>query len=274
MNKVLGLLVLGLCLSFVMADSISDPTTFSTPVPVPAARSFPTLFDVWPAVDAELRTRFWYYLRGGSPYYEASIDSPLQYLFFTIYNSSVGVFLVSSTWDKATQITKINSFVRLGNSVDSTGSTGNYKPVLIDPFVVSIALGPNEYMVVVSPDGTIKVTGNLTLYENEKNGQPTFNITADMNEKGQKVDQFNRDQYWYYLNNSTLIAETSLATNDQYYFVLVYVNPIGTFLSISHWNLKDKTSGINTLVRLGDGIPVGKDFGPVNLSPSVLKLTP
>jgi hypothetical protein len=93
-----------------------------------------------------------------------------------------------------------------------------------------------------------------------------------MNQKAVSVDQFNRDLYWYYLNNSQIIAQASIPTNDQYYFVFIYVNPIGTFLALSHWNLATKTSGINTLVRLGDGIPIGSNFGPVNLSPSVLKL--
>ena len=93
-----------------------------------------------------------------------------------------------------------------------------------------------------------------------------------MNKKALEVDQFNRDKYWHYLDKSQLIAESSIATNDQYYFVFIYVNPIGTFLSLSHYNLKTKTSGINTLVRLGDGIPLGANFGPVNLSPSVLQL--
>lgn len=275
MNKVLGLILLGLCLSSAIADSSADGvTTFLTSVPVPNGRITPTLFDVWPAVDAKLKENFWYYLRGSNPLYEASIDSPLEYLFFTVYRNKIGTFLVSTTWDKATQVTKINSFVRLGNGYDSYANGKIYDPVLIDPFVVSIALGPNEFMVLVGPDGTIKVTGNYSLYESERNGNPqnTFNVTADMKKKAKTVDQYNRDQYWYYLDNSTVIAETSLVTSDKYYFVFIYVNHIGTFLALSHWNLATKTSGINTLVRLGEGIPIGKDYGPVTLSPSVLKL--
>ena len=124
-------------------------------------------------VDRQLKTQFWYYLRGASPLYEASIDSPLEYLFFTVYRNTVGTFLVSTSWTRATQITKINAFVRLGNGYDSTANGKIYDPVLIDPFVVSIALAPNEFMVMVNPDGTVTVTGNKTLYERERNGGKT-----------------------------------------------------------------------------------------------------
>jgi hypothetical protein len=277
MNKVLALIVLGLCLSVAIADSSSQgSTTFPTSVPTPVGKGHATLFDVWPAVDGELKKQFWYYLRGANPLYEASIDSPLEYLFFTVYRNTVGTFLVSTSWDKATQVTKINSFVLLGNGYDSSANGRIYDPVLIDPFVISIALGPNEFMVVVKPDGTVTVTGNKELYELEKNGGApstnTFNVAADMAKKLVTVDQLNRDQYWYYLNNSTIIAQSSIATNDQYYFVFIYVNPIGTFFALAHWNIAKQTAGINTLVRLGEGIPIGANFGPVNLSPSVLKL--
>lgn len=277
MNKVSALVLLGLCLSLAMADSASEGSTnFPTPVAVPNGQTHATLFDVWPAVDSALKTQFWYYLRGANPLYEASIDTPLEYLFFTVYRNTVGTFLVSTSWDKKTQETKINAFVRLGNGYDSSANGKIYDPVLIDPFVVSIALAPNEFMVSVGPDGTITVTGNKTLYELEKAGgklkEDTFNVAADMKEKVVIVDKFNRDQYWYYLDNSQIIAQASIPTNDQYYFIFIYVNPIGTFLALSHYNLANKTSGINTLVRLGDGIPIGANFGPVNLSPSVLKL--
>lgn len=262
MNKISAVLLLALCIS-ALADSVASPNSFNTPVATPAGKSLPTLFDVWPAVDSLLKTQYWYYLRGSNPLYEASIDTPNSYLFFTVYRNIVGTFLVSTTWNKATQNTQVNSFVRLGNGYNAL----IYEPIHIDPFVINIALGPNEYMVTVDANGNVVVTGNVTLY-NSVNAP--FNITADMNKKALEVDQFNRDKYWYYLDKSQLIAESSIATNDQYYYVFIYVNPIGTFLSLSHYNLKNKSSGINTLVRLGDGIPLGANFGPVNLSPSVL----
>jgi hypothetical protein len=67
-------------------------------------------------------------------------------------------------------VTQVNAFVRLGNGYDSSANGRIYDPVLIDPFVVSIALASNEFMVVVNPDGTITVTGNETLYNLEKAG--------------------------------------------------------------------------------------------------------
>lgn len=279
MNKLAALILLGLCLSSVIAGSTNSTaagsTVFLTNVAIPNGQTHVTLFDVWPAVDGQLKTLFWYYLRGANPLYEASIDSPLEYLFFTVYRNRVGTFLVSTSWNKSDQQTKVNSFVRLGNGYDSSANGKIYDPVLIDPFVVSIALGPNEFMETIDSHGNVVVTGNLTLYNMEKNANQTtnkFNVAADMAQKAVTVDKFNRDQYWYYLNNSTIIAQTSIATNEQYYFVFIYVNPIGTFLALSHWDLATKTAGINTLVRLGDGIPIGANFGPVNLSPSVLKI--
>lgn len=276
MSKLVAFILLGLCLCTVTADSSGEGSTvFLTDNPIPNGKNRATLFDVWPAVDGRLKTLFWYYLRGANPLYEASIDTPLEYLFFTVYRNDVGTFLVSTSWEKKTQQTKINAFVRLGNGYDSSANGRIYDPVLIDPFVVSIALKPNEFMVSVDREGNVVVTGNKTLYELEKNGgKPIekFDVAGDLAKKVVTVDKFNRDQYWYYLDKSTIIAQTSIATNDQYYFVFIYVNPVGTFLALSHWNLATKTSGINTLVRLGDGIPIGANFGPVNLSPSVLKI--
>lgn len=120
MNKIFASILLCFFISFVIADSKNDePTTFNTPVPTPQGRTYPTLFDVWPVVDSLLKTQFWYYLRGANPLYEASINSPGEYVFFTIYRNIVGTFLVSTTWDLTTQNTQVNAFVRLGNGYDS-----------------------------------------------------------------------------------------------------------------------------------------------------------
>ena len=93
-----------------------------------------------------------------------------------------------------------------------------------------------------------------------------------MQEKCGIADKFNRETYWYYLQNATLLNENAIPTSLQYYCVFVYINVVGTFLSISHWNLKDKTAGINTLVRLGNGQAEGANYGPVALTPSILQL--
>jgi hypothetical protein len=194
-------------------------------------------------------------LKDATTQYQAGVDSPKQFLFFTIYRNIVGTFLVITTWTKDIQKTQINTFVRLGNGY-AEGSGANYDPVKIDPFIVSLALGPDEYMVAVNPDGTITVTGNMTLY-NQINGKDdtenTFNITADMKEKCGFADKFNRENYWMYLQNADLVSETNIPTSEQYYCVFVYVNVVGTFLAISHCDLATKKSGVNTLVRLGNG---------------------
>ena len=123
-----------------------------------------TLFEVSPEVDKLLKREYWYYLRNAMTLYEASVDSPNRILFFTIYRNIVGTFLVITTWEKADQQLQINTFVRLGNGYEE-GSGANYDPVNIDPFIVTLALGPDEYMVVVNEDGTITVTGNTDRYD-------------------------------------------------------------------------------------------------------------
>jgi hypothetical protein len=69
-----------------------------------------------------------------------------------------------------------------------------------------------------------------------------------------------------------LVSESDIPTSTQYYCVFVYVNIVGTFLSISHYDLATKTVGINTLVRLGNGKASGANYGPVSLSPAILEL--
>ena len=212
--------------------------------------------------------------------YEASVDSPVRILFFTIYRNIVGTFLVITTWEKETQVLQINTFVRLGNGYEE-GSGANYDPVDIDPFVVTLALGPDEYMVVVNEDGTVTVTGNQDRFdaangngEGEGNGEGDngFNIVDDMKAKCAIVDQLNRDQYWYYLDKAELVNENHIPTSEKYYCVFVYVNIVGTFLSISSWNLETEAGAVNTLVRLGNGKVDGANYGPVQLTPAILHL--
>lgn len=279
MSKSLALLVLVACLSAVVAGA-NDAHFYNTPVaPIPGKPAV-TLFDVWPSIDNLLKTQYWYYLRGANTLYEASVDSPTKFLYFTIYRNIVGTFLVITTWTKNNQKTQINTFVRLGNGY-SPSSGALYEPVDIKPFIVTLALGPDEYMVVVNPDGTVTVTGNKALYDqamgltNGKangSGEDGFNVTADMKDKCAIADKLNRETYWYYLDNSDLVSESHIPTSTQYYCVFVYVNIVGTFLSISHWDLKGKTAGINTLVRLGNGKAEGANYGPVSLTPAILHM--
>jgi len=280
MSKTLAVLVVLCCFSAAFA-AVDTTHTYDTPI----VRNMPktlTLYDVWPAVESVHKTNYWYYLRGAGTLYEAGIDSPLKFLFFTIYRNIVGTFLVISTWDKTTYKTTINTFVRLGNGF-AEGSGQKYDPVNIDPFIVTLALQPDEFMVVVNADGSIKVTGNLDRY-NEVMGltkaagtdgataTPQFDIQADMREKCALVDDYNRKQYWYYLDKAEKLSEIHIPTTEQYYCVFVFVNVVGTFLSISNWNLEGKNAGINTLVRLGNGKADGANYGVVELNPAVLSL--
>ena len=77
------------------------------------------------------------------------------------------------------------------------------------------------------------------------------------------VNEHNRDKYWNYLVKADLVHESHVPTNSQYYCLFIYVNHVGTFLSISSYNLAEKSSSINTFVRLGDGKAEGANYGPV-----------
>lgn len=229
MNKFNIALLLALCIAFAACSTAKGPNFYDTPVAVPKGKTSITLFDVWPEVDKLLKTEYWYYLRNAQTIYEASVDTKLTYLYFTIYRNIVGTFLVITTWTKETHTTQINTFVRLGNGFEE-GSGANYDPVNIDPFIVSLELGPDEYMVVVNADGTITVTGNLDLYNQamgltQKGGEVdnTFNITADMIEKCGIVDQLNRETYWYYLDKAEKVNENHIPTSVQYYLSLIHI---------------------------------------------------
>lgn len=207
MSKLSTFILLVLCLSLASAQSTHNQQLyFSVPVNPASGHVKVTLFDVFPAVDLLLKTEYWYYLRNAITLYQAGVDSPREYLIFTIYRNIVGTFLVITTWNKTTQTLQINTFVRLGDGFDAN-SGANYNPVKIDPFVVSVALKPDEYMVVVNPDGTVTVTGNKELYDQtlinaaggsggsgsgSGSGDDSFNITADMAEKCAIADKLNR----------------------------------------------------------------------------------
>lgn len=289
MSKISTFVLLVLCVSLAVAqNSNNQQLYFSVPVSPAAGHTAVTLFDVFPAVDTLLKNEYWYYLRNANTLYQAGVDSPSEYLIFTIYRNIVGTFLVITTWNKTTQTLQINTFVRLGDGFDSS-SGANYAPVKIDPFVVSVALKPDEYMIAVAANGSITVTGNQTLYNqvntNANGGSggsgsgsgsgsgDSFNITEDMAVKCKLADDVNREQFWYYLTNATLISESDIPTNQQYYCVFVYLNVVGTFLSISSYNLATKAAGVNTFVRLGNGLADGANYGPVQLNPSLLHLS-
>ena len=151
---LLLVLVVVLCLT---GGAKADEThLYDTPVAPASGKSEVTLFDVWPAIDSLLKTQYWYYLRGANTLYEASVDSPNRFLYFTIYRNIVGTFLVITTWNKASAKTQVNTFVRLGNGF-AENSGQKYDPVDIDPFIVTVSLGADEYMVKLNEDGTMSV---------------------------------------------------------------------------------------------------------------------
>ena len=106
--------------------------------------------------------------------------------------------------------------------------------------------------------------------EEEGNGSSEFDIVADMKEKCGMADALNREKYWYYLKDAELLHSNHIPTSKQYYCVFVYVNIVGTFLSISYYDLETETKGVNTLVRLGNGKSEGANYGPVKLTPAIL----
>ena len=276
MNKFNTFLLVAALLAVATAANGNNHLLYDLPVAKAEGKSEVTLFEVSPQVDNLLKVEYWYYLRNAVTLYEASVDSPDRILFFTIYRNIVGTFLVITTWTKSNQVLQINTFVRLGNGFEE-GSGANYDPVNIDPFIVTLALGPDEYMVVVNEDGTISVSGNQDRFNAANgNGQPPvdpgFDIVADMKEKCAIADALNREKYWYYLDKAELVNENHIPTSQQYYCVFVYVNIVGTFLSISHWDLETQAAGVNTLVRLGNGKADGANYGPVQLTPAILHL--
>ena len=280
MTKVNTLVLLAAVLALTYAQvSTNQHLFYPLPISVAEGKTEVTLFEVSPQVDILLKREYWYYLRNAITLYEASVDSPNRVLFFTIYRNIVGTFLVISTWTKTDQVLQINTFVRLGNGFEE-GSGANYDPVNIDPFVVTLALGPDEFMVVVNEDGTVTVTGNTARLD-AANGvnqaatgtdAATFNITSDMQKKCAMADAMNREKYWYYLEKAELVSQNHIPTTEQYYCVFVYLNVVGTFLSISSWNLASKSASVNTLVRLGNGKAEGANYGPVQLTPAILHI--
>lgn len=91
----------------------------------------------------------------------------------------MGTFLVITTWQKSDQRTQINTFVRIGNGFEAN-SGANYDPVDIKPMIITLALGPNEYKVDVSADGTINVVGGTSSDSSASAQDSTFDINRDM----------------------------------------------------------------------------------------------
>lgn len=215
-------------------------------------------------------------MRGATIFYQSNVNTKESFLYFVIYRNIVGTFLVISTWEKATQTTQVNTFVRLGNGY-AQGSEALYDPVKVDPLVLSLQLGEGEFIVTINEDGTITVVGD---YDNdEENPLPENNLEKDMEEKCGFTNTFITEKYWYYLRGAKVIHASHAPTSQRYYCVFVYVNIVGTFLVIGNYELETAASSVNTFVRLGNGYEPESEaiYGPVDapqvrLSPAVLEM--
>lgn len=92
--------------------------------------------------------------------YQANLEVPERFIHFFIYRNVVGTFLVIASWDKSTQSSEINTFVRLGNGFDQDIQTP-YSPVNIQPFIISLRLANGEYLIEIDESGDFKVNGKL-----------------------------------------------------------------------------------------------------------------
>lgn len=90
------------------------------------------------------------------------------------------------------------------------------------------------------------------------------------------VDHAIKDKYWYYLAKANLIYLTSVDQgNNNFQFLAIYRNIVGTFLSITSWTKGASIFQVNTLVRLGDGdgIKLGANYKPVDVRPIILRFS-
>ena len=224
-----------------------------------------SIVDIVPATDKEVRRVYWYYLRKANLLYQANIDTPERFINFFIYRNVVGTFLVIASWDKATQASEVNTFVRLGNGYSEDISTP-YSPVDIDPFIISLRLKHGEYLIEMDEDGNFRINGELINIEGEE--QETI-TQEELDAKTAAIDEYVRKNYWYYLNGAKLIHSESILTTQRVYSVLTYVNIVGTFLVIGSCDANDVVQ-VNTFVRLGAGS--SDTIKPIRIVPSVVTL--
>lgn len=260
--------------ALLLVCSLANQQNPKVPTPVKVAPGAEITFHVvFPAVDKFLKETYWYYLRGADNFYQSSVNTKESFLFFVIYRNIVGTFLVITTWDKAEQTTQVNTFVRLGNGY-AAGSGALYEPVKIDPLVLQLQLGEEEFQVTINDDGSISVVGGDSQEGENTNTNTGFDVEKDMNEKCGFVNTFITDKYWYYLRGASVLSASHTPTSQRYYCVFVYVNIVGTFLVIGNYELETQASAVNTFVRLGNGYDVDSEalYGPVNYTP--VKLSP
>lgn len=136
--------------------------------------------------------------------------------------------------------------VRLGNG-SSRNVRRNYDPFSVEPFVISLNIGQDERIIEFNEQGELKVDGEIAIILNEEEDS-----LSDRPECLDKVDRYLRKTYWYYIRGADLVSHESTVTDVRSYFVLSYVNIVGTFLVLATCNEGDIINA-NTFVRLGSG---------------------
>lgn len=126
MNKAI-ILVLAFCIGIAIAEEPcwGEDCTFNAKGD-PEAKA--DIVEAVSKVDVEMRRVYWYYLRGSRRLFQANLDTPERFIHFFIFRNIVGTFLGIGSWDHATQVGEVNTFVRLGNGYDENIQTP-YEPV-------------------------------------------------------------------------------------------------------------------------------------------------
>lgn len=203
-----------------------------------------------------MRRVYWYYLRGARRLFQANIDTPNRFIHFFIYRNIVGTFLAIGSWDHDTQISEVNTFVRLGNGDDANINTP-YEAVSIDPFVISLRMKHGETLIEIDENGNVICFEGLfnefcpdpTAIDGGSNGADLGDFSQ---EKVEALDQYIRDNYWQYVDGAKLINFDTIPTTLRLYAVFTYINIVGTFLVIASCDFDDVIQ-INTFVRIGGG---------------------
>ena len=64
-----------------------------------------------------------------------------------------------ASWNKGSETSEVNTFVRLGNGYSKDIETP-YSPVNIDPFIISLRLSQGEFLIEMDDEGNLIVNGN------------------------------------------------------------------------------------------------------------------
>lgn len=203
-----------------------------------------------------MKRAYWYYLRGARRLFQANIDTPERFLHFFIYRNIVGTFLAIGSWHHETQVSEVNTFVRLGDG-DAGHVPSITQPVDINPFIISLRLKHGEALIEIDENG------NIICNKPEGCDPEIIEIPAGLTEeKVAMCDQYIRDHYWYYVRDAKIVHQDSIQTTQRVYAVFTYVNIVGTFLVISSCDADDNVQ-INTFVRLGAGSAHPEDVASV-----------